>query len=131
MNELTRDGMIAEPVSRDQILKRERGRRKNKFPALQLTTSKQDWLLTSTLYHCSIIIAGTFNMPTSYQWWVREREANMNWSMVTCKGSTRLELPYVYWPRAGGLSAVTAIGTQLRDPINSGLAQRRMAVLNK
>ena len=34
----------------------------------------------------------------------------------------------VYWPCAGGLSAVNAIGTQLRDPINSGLARSRMAV---
>ena len=34
----------------------------------------------------------------------------------------------VYWPYAGGLSAVNAIGTQLRDPINSGLARWRMAV---
>ena len=34
----------------------------------------------------------------------------------------------VYWPCAGGLSAVNAIGTQLRDPINSGLIRWRMAV---
>ena len=34
----------------------------------------------------------------------------------------------VHWPRAGGLSAVNAIGTQLRDPINSGLTRWRMAV---
>ena len=27
----------------------------------------------------------------------------------------------VYWPCAGGLSAMSAIGTQLRDPIKSGL----------
>ena len=32
----------------------------------------------------------------------------------------------VYWPRAGGLSAVNAIDTQLRDPINSGLTRWRM-----
>ena len=37
----------------------------------------------------------------------------------------------VYWPCAGGLSAVNAIGTQLRDPINLGLARSRMAVSNK
>ena len=37
----------------------------------------------------------------------------------------------VYWPCASGLSAVNAIGTQLRDPINSELTRRRMAVLNK
>ena len=34
----------------------------------------------------------------------------------------------VYWPSAGGLSAVNAIGTQLRDQINSGLTRWRMAV---
>ena len=32
------------------------------------------------------------------------------------------------WPGAGGLSAVNAIGTQLRDPMNSGLTRWRMAV---
>ena len=37
----------------------------------------------------------------------------------------------MYWPCAGGLSAVNAIGTQLRDPINSGLTRWRMAVLYK
>ena len=31
-----------------------------------------------------------------------------------------------YWPYAGGLSAVNAIGTQLRDAINSGLTRWRM-----
>ena len=30
-----------------------------------------------------------------------------------------------YWPCAGGLSTVNVIGTQLRDPRNSGLTQRR------
>ena len=57
-----------------------------------------------------------------------EREANINWPMVTCQGSTRSELPEVYWPCAGGLSGVNAIGTQLRDPINSGLTRLVMAV---
>ena len=36
----------------------------------------------------------------------------------------------IYWPRAGGLSAVNAIGTQLRDPINSRLTRWCMAVIN-
>ena len=36
----------------------------------------------------------------------------------------------LYWPRAGELSAVNAIGMQLRDPINSGLTRWRMAVIN-
>ena len=71
-------------------------------------------------------------MPTSYQKWVWEREAHIDWSMVTCQGSTRfLNYREVYWPCAGGLSAVNAMGTQLRDPINSGLTRWRMAVLNK
>ena len=34
----------------------------------------------------------------------------------------------VYWPCAGGLSAVSAIGTQLRDPLNSGLTRWRLTV---
>ena len=37
----------------------------------------------------------------------------------------------IHWPCAGGLSAVNAIGTQLLDPINSGLTRWRMAVSNK
>ena len=37
----------------------------------------------------------------------------------------------VYWPCASGLSAMNAFGTQLRDPINSGLTRWPiMAVLN-
>ena len=40
---------------------------------------------------------------------------HINWSMVTYKGA---------------LSAVNAIGTQLRDSINSGLTRWRMALLN-
>ena len=75
---------------------------------------------------------GTFNMPTSYQSWVWEREAHINRSMVTCQGSTRYwNYLEVYWPCAGGLWAVNAIGTQLRNPIKSGLTRWRMAVLNK
>ena len=34
----------------------------------------------------------------------------------------------VYWPCAGGISPMNAIGTQLRDQINSGLTRCRMAV---
>ena len=48
----------------------------------------------------------------------------MHWSMVTCKGGTRYR-NYIEdcWPCAGGLSTVAAIGTQLRDAINSGLTR--------
>ena len=53
--------------------------------------------------------------------------------MVTCKKATPVRnylLVEVYWPCAGGLSGVNAIGAQLRDPINSGLTQWRLAVFN-
>ena len=49
-------------------------------------------------------------------------------SMVTCQGSTRWNYLEVYWPCAGGLSAVNAIGTHLRNPKHSGLTRWRMAV---
>ena len=60
-----------------------------------------------------------------------ESEAYINWSIVTCKNATFVRnYLKVYWPCAGGLSAVNAIGTQLRDPIKSGLTRWRLAVLN-
>ena len=62
-----------------------------------------------------------------------EIEAYINWYIVTCKKATLVRnylLIEVYWPCTGGLSAVNAIGAQLRDPINSELTQWRLAVLN-
>ena len=51
--------------------------------------------------------------------------------MVTCKNAPLVRnYLEVYWPCAGGLSAVNAIGTQLRDPINAGLTRWRLVVLN-
>ena len=58
---------------------------------------------------------------------------NIHWSMMTCKGSIHY-WNYLedYWPCADGLAAVNAVGTQLRGPINSALARRRMTVeINK
>ena len=54
---------------------------------------------------------------------------DINGSMVTCKGSTRY-WNYLedYWFCSGRLSAVNAIGTQLRVPMNSGLNRWHMAV---
>ena len=51
----------------------------------------------------------------------REAHILIDWSIVTCKCSTRYwNYLEVLWPCAGGLSAVNAIGAQLRDdPINS------------
>ena len=75
MSRLTRDG-TAEPVSRDQILKRERDREKFIFP-VQLTTSRignlTELILTLDPGVCDDYTyqvqytAGTINMPTSYQ----------------------------------------------------------------
>ena len=56
------------------------------------------------------------------------REAHINWTVVTCKMAAPVR-NYLedYWPRAGGLSTVNAIGTQLRDgPMNSGLTRWRI-----
>ena len=51
--------------------------------------------------------------------------------MVTCKKVTLVRnYLEVYWPCADGLSAGNAIGTQLRDQINSGLTRWRLAILN-
>ena len=61
-----------------------------------------------------------------------EREAHINWSMGR-PAKAALVRNYLedYWPCAGGLSAVNAVGTQLRDPMNLGLARWRTAVFNK
>ena len=86
MSRLTRDG-TAEPVSQDQILRRERGQGKPIFPCS--VDHEQDWQPYSVdpypCYMCYLYIVcqlgmfaaendfallgcttGTFNMPTSY-----------------------------------------------------------------
>ena len=50
--------------------------------------------------------------------------------MVTAKATLVRNYLEVYLPCAGGLSAVNAVGTQLRGPISSGLIRWRLAVLN-
>ena len=54
----------------------------------------------------------------------------MNWSIVTPKKAAPVYWNYLdnYWSCAGGLSVVNAIGTQLRDPINSGLTRWQLTV---
>ena len=52
-----------------------------------------------------------------------------NQSIINAKAALVRNYLEVYWPCAGGLSAVNAIGTQLRgDPINSGPTRWRMAI---
>ena len=114
MSRLTRDG-TAEPVSRDQILRHARGQGNIIFP-VQLTTSRIGnltrlihtllYVMTIHTYILIVFLVFCFGVPTclvinfSVQYdgllpnvtlW--EREANMNWSMVTCQGSTRSDLP--------------------------------------
>ena len=52
------------------------------------------YFLHTSLELCENSIS-QFNMPTAYQQWVWEREVHINWSMVTCHGSTHSELPPV------------------------------------
>ena len=58
---------------------------------------------------------------------VWEREAHVHGCYAKAAPVTGTTLRF-YWPRAGGLSAVNAISTQLHDPINSGLPRWRIAV---
>ena len=53
MSRLTRDG-TAEPVSRDQILRRERGQRNIRFPCS--ADHEQDWQPYPRLIHAAIAI---------------------------------------------------------------------------
>ena len=78
-----------------------------------------------------MIDADTFNMPLhTNSGYGKERRILIGpWRPATA-ALVRNYLE-VYWPCVSGLSAVNAIGTQLRDPINSGLTRWRMAVLNK
>ena len=100
MSRLTRDG-TAEPVSRDQILRHARGQGNIHFPCS--ADHEQDWQPYPFDPYSAICDDHTYI-------------------------HTYLE---VYWPCTGGLPAVKAIGgTQLRDPINSGLTEWRLAVLN-
>ena len=61
----------------------------------------------------------------------RQSEVHIiNWSMVTCKAApvTGTTLKTTGPVPADPRHAVNAIGTQLRDPINSGLTRWRMAI---
>ena len=77
-------------------------------------------------------ITDTFDMPTFSNSGCEKRGVHMNWSMVMQRQHPLLNYVHDHWPCASGLSAVNAIGAQLRDAINSGMTQWRMAVnINK
>ena len=90
MSRLTRDG-TAEPVSRDQILRHARGQGNVHFPCS--ADHEQDWQPYPVDPYSAICDDHTY---------------------IHTYIPTYLE---VYLPRAGGLSAVNTIGTQLRDPL--------------
>ena len=83
----------------------------------EIHSKSSNSLLCTTILQPPII--STCPLHTTINSGCGKREAHINWSMVTCKGSTRYS-NYLedYWPGAGGLSAVNAIGTQLRESIN-------------
>ena len=63
----------------------------------------------------------SFNMPSSCH-----RGRGKERQILVCLWRPAMAAPVlnyleVYWPCAGELSAVNAIGTQLSDPVNSGL----------
>ena len=128
---LTREG-TAETVSQDQTLRRERAQGNLHFPCpVDLEQDWQQFSYASLILVCDDHTYSTFNIPTSYQSLVWEREAHINWSRVAKAALVRNYLE-VYWPCAGELSAVNAIGTLLRDSINSGLTRwHRRLYMNK
>ena len=62
--------------------------------------------------------SSTVRGSVNYRWKARSILIGLLW--LSAKAALVWNYLEVYWPGAGGLSAVNAIGTQLRDPINSG-----------
>ena len=146
MSRLTRDG-TAEPVSRDQILRREQRQRNIHF-SCSVTTSRIGnlaWLIL-TLAICDdhtyihtrkvlclpnrpgivTLLLSTCPLHTNSGWGKERRLLICPWSPA--KAAPVWNYLEVYRNFADGLSAVNAIGTQLRDPIDSGQIRWRMAV---
>ena len=92
------------------------------YTMLEMTTIYQVYISTAPYTFC-MAHAITYNHYKPI--WVGEKKGAYSLAYHDrCKGSTNY-MNYLedYWPCAGGLSAVNAIGTQLRDPINSGLGR--------
>ena len=103
MSRLTRDG-TSEPVSRDQILRRERDREMFVVPQ----TTSRIGNLTRLIHTLPCVMIIHAYIPT-----------------VEKGARNYLE---DYSPCAGGLSAVNAIDTQSRGLIKSGLTRWQLAV---
>ena len=92
MRGLTRDG-TAELVSRDQILRRERGQGNVIFSCS--ADHEQEWQpYPVDPYYIAVNVMTIHTvLSTSYLWWMWEKQVHINWSMATCQGSTRSKLP--------------------------------------
>ena len=87
------------------------------FQEFHLFSEQEQLQKHATLDKNPYCVYGTLNMGCHAGHFIGETRAIF--SLVT-RSSNYLE---DYWPCANGLSAVNAIGTQLRDPINSGLTR--------
>ena len=152
MSRLTRDG-TAEPVSRDQILRHERGQGNIHFPCS--ADHEQDWQLYSvdpyscymyvwlyihTYYH-GVKLAAKVTKTPQYAIFISHISTCARHTNSGCGKERRIlfglwwpakaalvrNYPEVYWPCASGLLAVNANCTLMCDPINSGLTRWRMA----
>ena len=113
MSKLTQDGM-AEPVSRDQILRRER--RERNIHVSCSADHEQDWQPYPVDPYSAICSDHTYCTNRR----CGKREVN---NMGFPEQHPSLVLPGgLHWPCAGGLAG-NAICTQLHDPINSGLTR--------
>ena len=138
MSRLTRDG-TAELVSRDQILRHARGQGNIHFPCS--ADHEQDWQPYPVDPYSAICDDYTYIHTVrryfQHAYFIPIVGVGKRGAYYLIHGDLPRQHPFgtnyleVYWSCAGGLSAVNAIGTQLRDPINSGLTRWRMAVLNK
>ena len=128
MSRLTRDG-TTEPVSRDQILRHERGQGNIHFPCS--ADHEQDCPVDP--YSCYMCdrpfmspVLSTCPPHTNNECGKERRILIGPWSLA--KAALVRNYREVYWPCARGLSPVNAIGTQLRDLRNSGLTRWRMVI---
>ena len=99
MTRLTRDG-TDEPVSRDQILRHVREQGNTHFPCS--ADHEQDWQPYPVDPYSAICDGHGDLQNGNTRYWNYLED---------------------YWPCAGGLSAVNAIGTHLHDLINSRLTR--------
>ena len=86
---------------------------------------------TGTAYVASDILSVGHISTTVYQQWVSQKTGayqTVPWGFTWTSSTHYSNYIEDYWPCAGGISAVNATGTQMRDPIHLGLIRWRMTV---